>query len=385
MFEGPKNEYKHINRDSEEFEMAVQDKRKQVEEYNTNFIFSEKRVSDALGVLEKIKEWDEIFKDSPERLADNREMEEFYLAFIKRAFLTMIKHSSVQTHKSLVSDIKKVPGLLDKLNFNTEKAQDPSELDSRVIESILRQRLFCNAEREELIAEKWEDIMQAVTAGINRGVDEGIIKRDSETVEKIFSKLEFGRYDPLFTGLDAPGMHSTSLQAVEIASDTKIEALPHIVIHELLHSLSGTTILSEKKYTDDGEVNKVKNKKIGFSYIAVDSKDEMKREKIFDWLNEGVTEEISMELSGMNVGGYVAERRKLKRLYELGIDREIIYNAYFEDYNPDDPERVPHWKKFVAELKRIFPDLSVVEALEKVSNDVDEEIRQEKSNEEAQS
>jgi hypothetical protein len=78
-------------------------------------------------------------------------------------------------------------------------------------------------------------------------------------------------------------------------------------------------------------------------------------------------------------------RRKLKRLYELGIDREIIYNAYFEDYNPDDPERVPHWKKFVAELKRIFPDLSVVEALEKVSNDVDEEIRQEKSNEEAQS
>jgi hypothetical protein len=53
---------------------------------------------------------------------------------------------------------------------------------------------------------------------------------------------------------------------------------------------------------------------------------------------------------------YSDERKLLKCLYKVGLSKELTYQAYFENYNKEDPDRVPLWKEFYSELKKKLPE-----------------------------
>ena len=47
----------------------------------------------------------------------------------------------------------------------------------------------------------------------------------------------------------------------------------------------------------------------------------------------------------------------LQRMYKRGIPREILYQAYFENYGiePDADSPVPAWKEFIKILNKFYP------------------------------
>lgn len=80
----------------------------------------------------------------------------------------------------------------------------------------------------------------------------------------------------------------------------------------------------------------------------------------FRWLNEAVTEDLSVELlSASNLpishGSYLKERQLLKYLTAgprpLVPDR-LLLQAYFEHYDPHRQNRIPKWKKLMEHLSK---------------------------------
>lgn len=383
MNEGFRNEYEHVTRDSEVVQRSVEIAREETDAYDKNFLFTEESVSKFIDDLDEIEEFRKL-DDSPEHLVRYNEVEERKLFLIKRAYGFFIKNSSVAVRTSLLKDVLSDADLKNEVFTEAGGLANVDALAPKTIVRILKLRIERNKERKEALSEGWENIVLNVVSNVKEGIEKGIIKRDIELADKIGNGLKFGTYDTFFTVRNSEGVHNSALQNIEFDLNASIEEIPHIVLHEMIHALSGSTLLRSKTIDEEDKIKeKVKNQKTGLMFMNFDHEGEVNGRKLF-WLNEAVTEEITIQLTDDSLMAYESERRKLKRLYELGIDREIIYNAYFEDYNPDDPERVPHWKKFVAELKRVFPDLSVIQALKKVSDDVDKEIEEEKNNEKTQ-
>jgi hypothetical protein len=392
MFEGPKNQYEHVSRDSEEVQALIEKMRQESSEYDQSFKYTEDAVKTALKFLDKIHKFKDKYKDfdgdiDPEGEKKVKSMEDSMYFQLRTSFKYFLQNASVAVRTSLIRDVISDPDLRDQVAALPTGLYDVDKLEPELLEKVFKKRIERNEERKNLLAESWEEIMAKVHFLLEEGIKNGSIKRDLEYAFKILELQRMSDYDSFFVERNAEGAHNSALQTIEFDLSTSIEDMPHVILHEMIHALSGVSILKTTS-TDSEKVEetKIRNQKVGLMYTKIDHESGKINGRKWVWLNEAVTEEITSELCNDDYIAYSKERRKLKRLCELGIDREIIYNAYFEDYNPDDPERVPHWKKFVAELKRVFPDLSVVQALEKVSSDVDEEIEQEKiANEKTQS
>jgi len=383
MFEGPKNQYEHVSRDSEEVQALIEKMRQENYRYDQSFKYTEDAVRTALKFLDKIQKFKDKYKDfdgDPKGEAEVKSMEDSTYFQLRSSFKYFLQNASVAVRTSLIKDVVSDPDLRDQVVSLPTGLYDVDKLESELLVRVFKKRIECNEERKNLLAENWEEIMAKVNFLLEEGIKNGSIKRDLEYAFKILELQRMSDYDSFFVERNSEGAHNSALQTIEFDLSTSFEDLPHVILHEMIHALSGASILKTTSMdSEKAEETKIRNQRVGLMYTNVDHESGKIKGRKLVWLNEAVTEEIASELCNDDFIAYPKERRKLKQLYELGIDREIIYNAYFEDYDPDDPERVPHWKKFVAELKKVFPDLSVMQALEKVSNDVDEEIKNEKT------
>lgn len=116
------------------------------------------------------------------------------------------------------------------------------------------------------------------------------------------------------------------------------------------------------------------NQKLGFSFTKLDSSGRLVG-YIYDWLNEAVTEELNIRIfeDHPSRNGYSIERQALRKMIEDGVPEKLIFDAYFEDYDPDHPDRVPRWKALVAKINEVYPE--GLEKLKKVEEEVAEEKR----------
>lgn len=113
-------------------------------------------------------------------------------------------------------------------------------------------------------------------------------------------------------------------------------------IHEALHYLSGKTILLENGQSVDYQ-------RMG---LAINSRQQ--GDDRFVWLNEAVTEPLSksiLQRESKDGTSYTKEQGLLDLLLIKGsslIDRNMVIQAYFENYDADKPygERIPQWKAF---------------------------------------
>jgi hypothetical protein len=115
-----------------------------------------------------------------------------------------------------------------------------------------------------------------------------------------------------------------------------------VLDHELLHALSGVTLLCAR------ENDAIEHQRTGLYYH---------RNKVgrFYWLNEGVTAMLGRKIrrlgeledtSFSNEYGYY--RELIDAVMHAGaqhIDEQLLYRAYFEDYDLRHPARIPDWKR----------------------------------------
>ncbi len=124
----------------------------------------------------------------------------------------------------------------------------------------------------------------------------------------------------------------------------------HAVFHELTHAISGRIM----GLRDHEGWEKYEEKKTGL-HIQARRRDRWLPVEKLRWLNEAVTEDLTLQLSGEDdKGAYVLERAELKNLIDQGVPRGTILQAYFESYDPEaDGEKLPGWQAMVKNIRDV--------------------------------
>ncbi len=154
----------------------------------------------------------------------------------------------------------------------------------------------------------------------------------------------------------------------------------HTFCHEVLHMLSGKTVVM--KYEEGAEhLAEFDHKKIGLSHVG-------KKVKRFWWLNEALTDHLTLELTGeeRKYAAYKKELELLELLRTKGkkeIPLQIFLNTYFESFDPNqaEEERLKQWRQlrleiaeaykpdFIIELDRIIQEKGIDEAIKSLKGD----------------
>ncbi len=147
------------------------------------------------------------------------------------------------------------------------------------------------------------------------------------------------------TGIYDPGEEEMHL----FASPTS--DMEHAYAHEAVHLLSGMTILRR------GKGKGIRIQRLGLNF-RIGEGAQVSRLGCLEWLNEAITEEISQALvpGTYGDGSYVSERRLLQNLYRMGLSRDILYAAYFEnkDVDAEIGKQLPAWRVLVDHCNEIF-------------------------------
>lgn len=145
---------------------------------------------------------------------------------------------------------------------------------------------------------------------------------------------------------------TTSVGALKEYLQGHFEELPiyHTYVHEMVHALAGRTIMGKEKR---GEIKEIDTVREGMDFGGKD--------RAFGWINEAITEAITMYLVGpnMKIGSYRAERKLLFALLEKGKKHLVYRNffeAYFESLDPDqDPDkRIPAYRALISDISEAY-------------------------------
>lgn len=230
-----------------------------------------------------------------------------------------------------------------------------SKLPNDLLEEMLR---FHVAEFQRKSAEfrrQLPELISRFKSMVERAVLKGWLPVNVELLEKrIHNEINFMLYDNLTEPDNIMlGGYNIIEGIIKINSTLSESERENVIDHELTHvAISGRAIVkSETEGSSFGSVTIHQKFGLGFeNYKKPDQK------LIFTWLNEAVTESISMLLREGNVVSsfYVMERNILKDLIGEGMSQDLILDAYCETEIPEiEGVRVPAWKKFIAKLNEM--------------------------------
>jgi hypothetical protein len=215
-------------------------------------------------------------------------------------------------------------------------------------------------EREEKeFNERLPEIIAKFKEQTKKAIDEGVLPLTMDEVDKRLAAMSIRLVDRVSNVFEEPlGSHYANARTIVIGSGIKPEMQEHAIFHELTHALSGRTIIKQTKR--DSEESSVDHQRVGLTFYSTKSGEE-KKPKIFRWLNEAVTEEIAIQLHGELGLIYRKERHALQKLYAKGVPRELVYKAYFENYDSNNTDRVTAWKELTKKLNELFPNGGIAE------------------------
>ncbi len=217
----------------------------------------------------------------------------------------------------------------------------PQEMFERMVEARASARIEKQREFEANLPEWLADFRDAAISA----VEDGWFPVSIDLLEQRMAELNVYLADSMDIPEDVGGDYDIRTNTIRIFDNEK-SIQRECLFHEIIHSLGGRTIIDlhrEGKEVADSLIHR----RGGLSFgIKKSDKEEVDR---FRWLDEAVTQEISMKLLGdPQFKAYKEERRYLQEyLYEKGVSVDTVYRAYFENYNPDDKEKVPEWKKLM--------------------------------------
>jgi hypothetical protein len=119
--------------------------------------------------------------------------------------------------------------------------------------------------------------------------------------------------------------------------------------HETFHALSGVTAKIEEPQPLPGERDLFIREGLAINEHTR-GRQPLRKER-FNWLNEAVTEELSIAIRSDKSGVYENERAILK-LLENRVDPKLFYAAYFETF--EQGEGTPAWGELQGALHEQF-------------------------------
>ncbi len=241
------------------------------------------------------------------------------------------------------------------------------DIPDQLFEEMVRTYVNFWEKKQEEFHEKAPYMLAEFKEKTLQAIKENKLPITQELLEERMDDTRIYLADAMSIGDCTNGDYSVKEGVVRVAYRDDEEAQEKTVFHEMVHALSGRTVRLRS-----GDLDHQRN---GLVFWVYNSKGN-KSGKQFRWLNEAVTEEITIELLGIEPedAAYPRERRYLQELYNQGVSKELVYGAYFENYDPDSQEKVPKWKELVRLIKDTHPEIpddrGGVEYIKKVEEEI---------------
>lgn len=255
-------------------------------------------------------------------------------------------------------------GVTEKVLSYKSAAQALKEgaVDAELLWEMTRLHVSEFQRKAELLAKKIERYQEEFTNRVLSAIDEGWLPLTKEAVQKRLRVWPKDFLDPISVGYLAKEGHGTirvNIKLLEMGN----EALRHTVFHEGVHALEGKSIIT---YEDEDGDSVVKEQKRGLGMLAAGPNTAEKKVKTyFEWLNEAVTEEVALRLLGgpQEKEGYQMERIALDDLIKRGVQEELFFKAYFENYtigetNSSEEIGLPAWRALAARMNEVGAELT---------------------------
>ena len=196
-------------------------------------------------------------------------------------------------------------------------------------------------QRRKEFVKRCPELIESTRKKLYEAIDRGEIPITKKKVEMVLDRLHMTLADTMVMRLnDTYGSYDKDTLSIYLDANLDDSELEETFHHEILHALSGMTILSSDEWTNE-------SLRVGLAY---------RDDSLFRWLNEAVTETLNIKVFGHEDGDFYKESRKLLDLLSKDIDFKLFVDAYFEEYDPDAPkeERLAAWKKLKAAIDAKF-------------------------------
>lgn len=232
------------------------------------------------------------------------------------------------------------------------------DVSDALMEKMLSKHLESFSEKRKVFDEALPGLKADYLARIHERIADGTLRVDDALIRQRLDDIDIALYDSLATDFeDVNGDYSPGLNLIRIGSDRKTEEeLTLTLTHELTHAaISGRGM---KAHREESEGYFKKDRVYVYEteeFVSI----EVTRSGLEPrWLNEALTEEIKLRLLGISDddprGTYVEERQKLRELYaQDSAIQPILYDAYAENVDPDDPAKLQAWEAVIERLNAI--------------------------------
>ncbi len=239
------------------------------------------------------------------------------------------------------SDPEPSEKIVDVLLDGLERGEVPSELLEQLVEKHHVEMVRMNAELRERMK---TEFLPAFKTTMRALIERDGLPVSMERIDGLLDGLQFRVFDMVVTPrVTTGGWYAHGV--VNVSPDVYAEKagdLKHTMFHELVHAVSAR------------DVQHTHEKRMGLSMGDY-----------FNWLNEAKTEEIARRCLGlplrdarMEFEVYGLERQELNALYDLGLSREVVDRAFFDDLDPDLPKekRLEGWRAMTKALNKMCPE-----------------------------
>ncbi len=200
---------------------------------------------------------------------------------------------------------------------------------------------------ENRLREFWDKAKEEIKKKLLSASKRGILLNPAEEIETVLESTDFFLFNPSDNAEASQDgqffMTAENLVAVKWPTLINYDLFRHCMIHEIMHALSGNTMIIESGYNREQEI---KSKRIGLHFFTAIEK------KLGEWLNEGYTEHLTVEIDGTDYLIYIEHRKGVAKLFKLGLKEKMIKRAYNEKYDPRNPKGAPYRDELFRQVKR---------------------------------
>src|SRR3989344_3794392 len=164
-------------------------------------------------------------------------------------------------------------------------------VSDKVFEEMVRVYVKLWEKRQEQFHERIPQILATFRDTALQAIKEGKLPITEELLEERMGDTRVYLADDLQIKQCTSGDYDVGEGAIRVAYRENIEAQEKTVFHEMIHALSGRTILIEEKGYFPDEM--LEHQRVGFRFNVYDKNGDWAGKR-FRWLNEAVTEEIAV-------------------------------------------------------------------------------------------
>lgn len=152
---------------------------------------------------------------------------------------------------------------------------------------------------------------------------------------------KYGRYDACYTKEGAIGFKTLTTEQINNGFGK------NLLYHEWVHAIAGMG-----SYYFPDRINPIHIYKNGLKLIVPKANDEKNNLIRFNWLNEGLTEYIAFNLTGLTFNN--ESERKILELLSHSVSLDLFLAVYFEVPKPQSNTGLPAWRSLAREIATNF-------------------------------